>query len=334
MRTLDTYVVAHSPEWERLEDLVEHAQKQRTKLSGEELDELLVRYQRASAHLSHVRTTFADPEVTRRLTRVVAGARAVIYGSQAKAGGAIRTFFSSTFPAAVWSARRFIFLSALALFIPAIAVGTWIANSEAALEATLPEALREAYVQEDFEAYYSSEPAAEFATQVLINNIQVSFLAFVIGIAFSLPTIFILAFNGANVGVAAGLFYAAGEPTKFWGLILPHGLLEITAILVAGGAGMQLGWSLINPGDRPRSVALVEEAKRSASIIIGLILVFVLAGLIEGFVTPSPLDTWARISIGLAACMAFWSYVLVLGPQATARGYTGSISQQRIHVQS
>lgn len=97
---------------------------------------------------------------------------------------------------------------------------------------------------------------------------------------------------------------------------------------------MQLGWSLINPGDRPRSVALVEEAKRSASIIIGLILVFVLAGLIEGFVTPSPLDTWARISIGLAACMAFWSYVLVLGPQATARGYTGSISQQRIHVQS
>ena len=334
MRTLDTYVVAHSPEWERLEDLVEHAQKQRTKLSGEELDELLVRYQRASAHLSHVRTTFADPEVTRRLTRVVAGARAVIYGSQAKAGGAIRTFFSSTFPAAVWSARRFIFLSALALFIPAIAVGTWIANSEAALEATLPEALREAYVQEDFEAYYSSEPAAEFATQVLINNIQVSFLAFVIGIAFSLPTIFILAFNGANVGVAAGLFYAAGEPTKFWGLILPHGLLEITAILVAGGAGMQLGWSLINPGDRPRSVALVEEAKRSASIIIGLILVFVLAGLIEGFVTPSPLDTWARISIGLAACMAFWSYVLVLGPQATARGYTGSISQERIHVQS
>ena len=334
MRTLDTYVVAHSPEWERLEELVEHAQKKRTKLSGEELDELLVRYQRASAHLSHVRTTFADPEVTRRLTRVVAGARAVIYGSQAKAGGAIRTFFSSTFPAAVWSARRFIFLSALALFIPAIAVGTWIANSEAALEATLPEALREAYVQEDFEAYYSSEPAAEFATQVLINNIQVSFLAFVIGIAFSLPTIFILAFNGANVGVAAGLFYAAGEPTKFWGLILPHGLLEITAILVAGGAGMQLGWSLINPGDRPRSVALVEEAKRSASIIIGLILVFVLAGLIEGFVTPSPLDTWARISIGLAACMAFWSYVLVLGPQATARGYTGSISQERIHVQS
>ena len=211
-------------------------------------------------------------------------------------------------------------------------MAAWIANSDAALQATGPEALREAYVQEDFEAYYSSGPAAEFATEVLINNIQVSFLAFVIGIAFALPTIFILAFNGANVGVAAGLFYAAGEPAKFWGLILPHGLLEITAILVAGGAGMQLGWSLINPGDRPRAVALVEESKRSASIIIGLILVFVLAGLIEGFVTPSPLDTWARISIGLAAFSAFWSYVLVLGPQATARGYTGSISQQRIEI--
>jgi uncharacterized membrane protein SpoIIM required for sporulation len=328
VRTLDSYVLENSAEWHRLEELVDQANKKSQRLRGEDLDELLVRYQRTSAHLSHVRSTYADPQVTRRLTRVVAGARAVIYGSQPRAGGAFRTFFSSTFPAAVWSARWFIVVSALAFFLPAIATGVWIANSDAALDAAAPPALREAYINNDFEAYYSSAPAAEFATQVLVNNIYVSFLAFVIGIAWAVPTVLILAFNGANIGVAAGLFHAAGEPEKFWGLILPHGLLEITAILVAGGAGMQMGWALINPKDRSRSQSLVEEAQRAASIIIGLILVFITAGLIEGFVTPSPLDTWARISIGAAAFMAFWSYVFALGPQAVARGHTGSLNRQ------
>ena len=327
VRTLDSYVLENSAEWARLEELVEQANKKRYKLQGPELDELLNRYQRVSAHLSHVRSTYADPQVTARLTRVVAGARAVIYGTPPRAGGAIRTFFGSTFPAAVWSARRFIFVSALAFFLPAIATGVWIANSDAALNAAAPPALRESYIQNDFEAYYSSAPAAEFATEVLVNNIYVSFLAFVIGIAWAVPTIAILAFNGANIGVAAGLFHAAGEAPKFWGLILPHGLLEITAIVVAGGAGMQMGWALINPGDRARSVALVNEAQRAASIVIGLILVFICAGLIEGFVTPSPLDTWARVSIGVAAFCAFWSYVLALGPSAVALGHTGSITQ-------
>ncbi len=330
MRTLDSYVHENNAEWLRLEELVDKAQKHRRKIPSDELDELVMRYQRASAHLAHVRTTYADPEITRRLTRVVAGARAVIYGGQAQAGGALRTFFSSTFPAAVWSARIFIAIATVALFAPAIATAAWIANSDAALEASGPPALREAYVQEDFEAYYSSEPAAEFATSVLVNNIQVSFLAFVIGIAFAVPTILILAFNGANVGVAAGLFYAAGEQAKFWGLILPHGLLELSAIVVAGGAGLRMGWSIIDPGDRTRVAALAEEAKRAASIVMGLIVVFIFAGLIEGFVTPSSLSTLARITIGAIAFVAFWAYVLLLGPQAVARGYTGSIIENRI----
>ena len=190
-----------------------------------------------------------------------------------------------------------------------------------------PEALREAYINNDFEAYYSSAPAAEFSTQVLINNIQVSFLAFVSGIAWSVPTIGILAFNGANVGQAAGLFHDAGEAGRFWGLILPHGLLEISAIVVAGGAGMKMGWALVAPGDRTRSQALAEEAGRAASIVIGLMVVFIIAGLIEGFVTPAPLETWVRISIGVTAFTAFAAYVLALGPAASAQGHTGSIRE-------
>lgn len=325
MRTLDSYVHQHTAEWQRLEALCGLAEKQGRRLTGDELDELLFRYQRVSAHLSHVQSTFGDPVVTARLTRVVAQARAIIYGKQARSGGAIRSFFRSSFPAAVWLTRLPILISTATFFIPAIAVGVWLTNSDAAIEALAPPSLREAYIEEDFEAYYSSSPAAEFSTQVLINNIQVSFLAFVVGIAFAVPTLLVLAFNGANIGVAAGLFHDAGEAGRFWGLILPHGLLEITAIIVAGGAGIALGWAIINPGDKTRSQSLIDEAQRSVSIIIGLVIVFVLAGLIEGFVTPSSLDTWARVSIGAAAFFAFWAYILAFGPSAAKEGYTGAL---------
>lgn len=327
VRTLDRYVLENSAEWQRLEALVEEANKKRKRLSGGDLDELLVRYQRSSAHLSYVRSTYGDPQLTARLTRAVSGARAVIYGSQPRVRGALRTFFASTFPAAVWVARRQVLVSAIALLLPWAVVAMWIANSPAAIEAFAPPALREAYINNDFEAYYSSAPAAEFSSQVFVNNIQVSFLAFVSGIVFAVPTIFLLAFNGANIGVAAGLFHDAGQASKFWGLILPHGLLEITAIIVAGGAGLRMGWALVVPGDVPRSQALTREAQRAVSIILGLIIVFVLAGLIEGFVTPSPLETWARISIGVAAFVAFWSYILAFGPSAAAQGHTGSIQE-------
>ncbi len=326
MRTLDSYVLENSAEWQRLEALVEQANKKSKRLEGEDLDELLMRYQRSSAHLSYVRSTYGDPQLTARLTRSVAGARAVIYGSQPRVRGALRTFFAATFPAAVWVARTQVLIAAIALLLPWAIVTVWMMNSPAAIEAFAPPALREAYINEDFEAYYSSAPAAEFSSQVFINNIQVSFLAFVTGILFAVPTIALLVFNGANVGVAAGLFHDAGEASKFWGLILPHGLLEITAIIVAGGAGLRMGWSMIVPGDRTRSQSLIDEAQRSVSIILGLIIVFVFAGLIEGFVTPSPLETWARISIGVAAFVAFWSYILAFGPSAAAQGHTGSIN--------
>ena len=90
---------------------------------------------------------------------------------------------------------------------------------------------------------------------------------------------------------------------------------------------------MINPGDRTRTEALAEEAKRAASIIMGLIVVFIVAGLIEGFVTPSPLSTPVRIAIGATACIAFWTYVFLLGPQAVARGYTGSIVENRRDIE-
>jgi uncharacterized membrane protein SpoIIM required for sporulation len=128
----------------------------------------------------------------------------------------------------------------------------------------------------------------------------------------------VLISNGASGGAAAGVFAAAGELPRFWGLILPHGLLELTAVFIAGGAGLQLGWTLIDPGDRPRSTALAQVGRQAVTIVVGLVAAFVVAGVVEGFVTGSPLPTRTRVGIGLLVEAVFVGYLVVRGPRAAA----------------
>jgi uncharacterized membrane protein SpoIIM required for sporulation len=314
---VDSYIRRNQPAWARLDDLTRRAERGVGRLPAAELDELVRLYQRVSTHLSYARTFYRDPALTATLTSLVSRAGAVVYGTRARTLRVVGRFFAQTFPEAMWRARHFVLVSAALLIVPAVAVGVWLAQSPAAVDATGPAAVREAYLQHDFEDYYSSEPAAAFASEVFTNNVQVAILAFAAGIALSLPTALILAFNGAQIGAVAGLFHAAGEAPKFWGLILPHGLLELSAVCIAGAAGLRLGWTIIDPGDRPRAVALSEEARQAMVVVLGLIVVFAAAGTIEGFVTGSTLPTVVRVGIGVAAELGFVLYFLSGGPAST-----------------
>jgi len=325
---VDRFVSSNQPVWDRLDALTRRAGRGAGRLSPPELDELVALYQRVSTHLSLARTRYREPALTATLTGLTARAGAVVYGSRPRTLRAAIRFFTDTFPAALWHARAFVVISALVFLIPAAGLGVWLTNSPAALEAVAPPALQEAIVEEDFEEYYSSQPSAQFAADVTTNNIGVAFLAFAFGILACYPTVLVLVLNGANVGQAAGLFGAASQLPKFFGLILPHGLLELTAVFIAGGAGLRLGWTLVDPGDRPRGRALTEEGRRAVVLVIGLVLVFTIAGLIEGFVTGSALPTWARVGIGVVAEVAFLVYAVVLGRAAASRGLTGAIGEQ------
>ena len=246
---IDRFITTNQASWTRLEQLTAMAGSAR--LGPAEVDEFVQLYQRASTHLSHAAHRSAPTRRSSRASRGWSPTPAAC--STAPAPGRWRGSPGSSPPASRprcgtpagswWPAP-------LLLFVPAILMGSWLARSDAALEASAPDALREAYVEEDFEAYYSSAPASQFATEVTVNNIQVGFLAFAVGILLCVPTAFILASNGANLGSAAGLFAAVGQQPKFYGLILPHGLLELSAIVVAGAAGLAVGWAIIDPGDR------------------------------------------------------------------------------------
>lgn len=324
---IDRFIRTNQPVWRRLDELSSRAGRGFKRLSPEELEELVRLYQRVATHLSYANTHFADPALTQSLSRLTARAGSLIYGTRARTLRAVSRFFAETFPAAVWHSRWFVGAAAAIFLLPAVAVAAWVANSPAAFEATAPAAVREAYLSEGFEEYYSSQPSSLFASQVTTNNVQVGIVAFAGGIFFCLLTVVVLLLNGANVGLVAGLFAAVGRQPFFWGLILPHGLLEITAVFVAAAAGLRLGWTLIEPGDRRRAEALTEEGRRAIVIVVGLILVFAVAGLIEGFVTGAPWPTWIRVGIGVAAEAVFLTYVWVLGRAAAARGLTGSLGE-------
>lgn len=324
---VDQFLLTNQPTWSRLDELMGKAGRGVGRLSPAELDELVRLYQRVSSHLSYARTYYHDPALSAALTRRVARANALVYGTRARTFRAIARFFILTFPAAVWHSRRFVLASAILVFVPALALGIWIANSSEAVNATAPSEVRQALINHDFEDYYSSEPAAAFASKVFTNNVQVAILAFAFGVCLCVPTALVLVNNGANVGAAGGLFAAAGQQGKFWGLILPHGMLELTAVCIAGAAGLRLGWTLIDPGDQSRATALAEEGRRAVVIVVGLIGAFAIAGLIEGFVTGSGLPTWLRVGIGVVVELAFVAYVVTYGRAAASQGLTGTLGE-------
>lgn len=328
---IDQFLLRNGESWSRLQELTRAAGRNARRLRPEELDELIRLYQRVSGHLSYASTNFSDTGLTVRLSRLVSEAGAVVYGTRPRTLRAFARFFTETLPAALFHARWFLAASTALTFAPALAFGIWLANSPKAVDATAPAAVREAYINHDFTDYYRSQPSVQFATEVYTNNVQVSFEAFAGGVLL-IPAAAVLAYNGANLGLAAGLFASAGQSPKFWGSVVPHGLIELTSVVIAGAAGLTLGWALVDPGDRRRRDALAEAGRRSIVLILGTVVTLAIAGTIEGFVTGSALPTAARVGIGIAVEVAFLAYAATLGYAAHRRGVTGAIGESAAPV--
>jgi uncharacterized membrane protein SpoIIM required for sporulation len=321
---IDAFVAAHSATWARLETLVGRASRP-GRCSGNELDELVDLYQRTATHLSVVRTSSPDPMLVDRLSSLTIRARSVVTGGRVRGWREVGRFFTATFPAAVYRNRWWALGAATFSTVIALALGIWIAkHPEVQRTIATPEEIKQ-LVEHDFADYYRSAPAASFGAHVFFNNAWVAALAFTLGILLGVPTVFLLFENAANVGVSAGLMAAHGKLDLFFGLITPHGLLELTSIFIAAGVGLRIGWTVIDPGDRRRSDALAEEGRASVAVVLGLVMAFAVAGFTEAYVTPSGLPTWARIAWGVAIEAAFLAYVLILGRRAVAAGETGDL---------
>ncbi|MGW4286343.1 stage II sporulation protein M [Streptomyces sp. NPDC004673] len=322
---LDVFVAAHRAEWDRLDALI----RRRRRLTGAEADELVTLYQRTATHLSLIRSSAPDPQLTGRLSQLVARARSAVTGTRRASWRDVTRFLGRSFPAAVYRARHWWVPTALVSTAVAILLGWWIGtHPEVQASIAAPGHLRElTRPGGEYETYYSSHPATSFAAQVWTNNANAAALCLILGVFLGLPVLWILFQNMLNLGIGLGLMSSAGRLDTFLGLVLPHGLLELTAVFVAAGTGLRLGWTVVDPGPRTRRTALAEEGRAALGMAIGLALVLFVSGAIEGFVTPSGLPTWARITIGVLAELAFLAYVYVLGGRAVREGETGDLQE-------
>jgi uncharacterized membrane protein SpoIIM required for sporulation len=233
-------------------------------------------------------------------------------------------FFTVVYPAALYRSARWWISVGVSFCLVGLVVGIWVAhNPDVQASIAAPEEIR-ALVDHRFEDYYSSHPAGSFAAQVATNNAIVTAMSLFLG-PLILPVVWILWQNALNVGIAGGLMAGAGRLDLFFGLILPHGLLELTCVFIAAGAGLRLGWTWIDPGPRSRTQALAEEGLAVGALAIGLAVTLGVSGCIEAFVTPSPLPTWARIGIGASVWVAFLTYIFVLGRRAALAGSLGDV---------
>jgi uncharacterized membrane protein SpoIIM required for sporulation len=312
---LDAFVRQRTPEWDELARLVGQAGHRPERLGPAGVRRLGATYRAAAADLALARRRWPGDPVTVRLEDLVGRARHLVYASESRSAS-LREFLSHGYWRLVRERIGLVGLCWLLMIVPAVLVGLWAASDPAAAARFLPGQFRGAGQNTGGDLGLGVGTQATLAGQILTNNIQVSFVAFAGGILAGVGTTLVLLFNGALIGGVAGLTMAAGNTGPFLALVAPHGVLELSVIAVSGAAGFSVGWALVDPGRRSRRAAVGLGARRGAEIVLGTMPWFVVAGLVEGFVTPTSLPLAGAVAVGLLVATPYWVLVFWRGRPA------------------
>lgn len=302
---VDAFIAQYRPRWQQLEDACGKGPRGLARRSGAEIAEVVALYQEVSAHLAEARTRYRDPELVAYLTRVVAGAHGAIYGARSTSLRALLGVFGARYREAIRGTWPHIAVAAVALF-GSLALVALLTGTSAEAQADLVPGFAENFAERA--GGDPRDPSPGMSTFFLVNNFRVAVTAFALGITL-LGTGAILLFNGANVGALAGTAHAVGEGWAFWSLILPHGLIELAAICIGAGAGLRIGWSLVEPGDRRRIRALQEEARAALLVIVGVLPAFAIAALLEGLLTDVTGLPALEVAVGVVVAAVYFAWL-------------------------
>jgi uncharacterized membrane protein SpoIIM required for sporulation len=311
---LPAFVARRRPDWDSLKELLERQRAGALRL--EELRTLDVLYRRAAADLAHAQTFYAGTEVHRFLNQLCGQAYGAIYQPPRERWAALREFFRRDVPRTLRENGAYVATSA-GLFLLGTLLGAVVVLLEPrGAELLVPAHLRDFVARGEMwtDGILSVSPPGAVASAIATNNLTVTIVTFASGLLLGLGTVFVMINNGVHLGSVAALCVREGMGPKLFDFIAAHGPVELSIIVIAGGAGLMVGQVLIDPGELPRGQALALRGREAVKLVLGCAPFLALIAVVEGFVSPGDLfPSEVKAVLGLMLGALFWTWLLRAG---------------------
>jgi uncharacterized membrane protein SpoIIM required for sporulation len=298
-----TFVERRSASWEELDGLLQRAARRGVRrLTRDDVERLGRLYRAATSDLAYAGGQQYDARLLTYLNRLVARAHARVYGASATTGWRrVATFYATTFPREFRASIGVIALCTAVTISSAVIAYVAVRTHPADAYVVLPGGLVPPEIKKSLhDSNFAFDPSASplMSTEIITNNVKVAIFAFAGCVTLGALTLFIIATNGLMLGGVGALFTNAGFGPDYWATVAPHGVIELTAIQIAGAAGLLIAAGIIMPGRLRRRDAIAENAKRAGVLIAGVASMLVIAGTIEGFFSPLRFAPSVRIAAG------------------------------------
>jgi uncharacterized membrane protein SpoIIM required for sporulation len=319
------------PYWRRLEVLVEESGRRGVAaLAHSELQELGLLYRQVAADLSTVREDPGGKQLAVYLNQLLGRAHNLVYmGNRSRASDALN-FFRDIYPGVFRETLSYTMI-AFVIFVGAAVIGLLVSLSDPGFQRYL---LGEEMMKtiEGHKMWTHSVVAMKplASSRIMTNNISVALAAFAGGIMAGLGTIYLLFFNGLLLGVVGTACWQAGMSLQLWSFVAPHGVLELPAIFISAGAGLILARGLLFPGMLPRADSLRQAGSQAVRLLLGVIPMLVIAGTIEGFLSPTAIHVWVKLLFGAAMLSLLIAYLFFLTPRDQGSATTALSSTEAL----
>lgn len=312
----DRFIKERKTSWQRLEELLERLNKTSLRrLNRHEVRELGRIYRRTASDLAIARAESRDPRLINYLNSLLIRAHGRIYRADPHGGAGLRRFFAREFPRTFRLTWRYTAVAFMVFFVFGL-IGFLATRYDPEFSELVgvPPAFRELYIETKTHWWEDLNQANQIgASRIFTNNIQVTIYTFAFGAIFGVGTLYYLAFNGAVIAAILALTYRAGFGNDLVMFMVGHGVIELSCIFIAGGGGLLIGSALVMPGDLSRADALKIRGKLAVRLMMGIAPLLVIAGVIEGFISPAPIDPRIKLSIAAVTGVALYSYLLLAG---------------------
>ncbi|MBN1313652.1 MAG: stage II sporulation protein M [Anaerolineae bacterium] len=308
----DEFYQSRQDSWKQLNALLDKAEMSIERMSPDEVTLLGQLYRAVTSDLAIAQRDFPRQRVVLYLNQLVGRAHAALYRGEPLAVRRLIAFATTGFPRIFRETFRFTLAATLLFLIPALLAGFVMSITPDAAQFLMPGGGQELIEYMEDAELWTNIPVAErpyASSAIMTNNIRVAMLAFGGGMLVGVTTVWVMVSNGLMFGGILGLGFYYHLGFELLNFVIGHGVIELSVIMVAGGSGLMLGWAIIRPGLLPRRDALAVAARKAVKLLAGCVPLLIIAGLIEGFVSPNEAIPWpVKWAVGIGTGVALYSY--------------------------